>query len=224
METEILENRRATRKMHTIRLTKPDGFNHVVGQYIKITLEDGAQGVFTIASHPDVPSIELLISKSGGTAEKVCRLAPGDCVQISEPAGPGFVSENFLHKTIYLIAHGSGISAIKPLVEELRKKRNLYGPIRLLYGVRTVEDFPYPELFKQWMGSVEYYDIISEKPEKMSLYNGEIGHVQDILTNIKPEPENAVAIISGSPEFEKEIRDILIAHSFSNEQIIRNYE
>ncbi|MES0490267.1 MAG: FAD-dependent oxidoreductase [Leptospirales bacterium] len=223
METEIIENRRATPFLHTIKIAKPVGFKHIVGQYIKITLEKDSEGIFTIASHPDRPYLELLVSKSGDTAAKLCKLAPGDVIQISEPVGPGFAVESFADKTIYLIAHGSGISAIKPLVEELRKKRNLYGPIRLLYGVRTVQDFPYPALFRDWMGSIEYYDIISKKPENMSEYNGEIGHVQDILKNIKPEPENAVAIISGSPDFEKEIREILVSHSFGEEQIVRNY-
>ena len=221
---EIISNQKVTPGAHILYLKKPDDYRHTPGQYTQVSLP--GYTYFTnlaIASHPDENNLELLISAVGVNAVKLCRLPPGALVNIASPIGSGFPMEKLTGKTVYLITHGSGISAIKPVIQEIRKNRNKFGPVRLLYGVRTPEDFPYPRLLRDWMGSLEIYDIISKNPAEVKIWSGETGYVQDILLKIQPDPENAIAAICGNQTMESQVRDILKNFGFSDSQILQNH-
>jgi NAD(P)H-flavin reductase len=221
---EIISNRKETPEMHLIHLEKPSGFVYKPGQFIQVSIIGSTHSSnFSIASHPDDHHIELLINSGGVNACKVCALPVGSSLHISPPIGPGFPIEKLAGKTIYLVTHGSGISAFKALIEEMRKKRNQYGQIRLVYGVRTPEDFAFKKLLRDWMGSLEVYDIISKNPGDLKIWTGEIGHVQHVLQKLQPSPENAVCAISGSEKMETEVMEIFKNFGFAPEQILKNH-
>lgn len=221
---EILLNKKETANLWLFQTERPAAYSFIPGQYIKASLADSTFTTFlTIASHPDEAKLEFLINSNGKNAHEICSLAPGKHFKITSPLGNGFPVEKLNSKTIYLVSHGSGISAMKPLIMELRKNRNLYGPIRFIYGVRHYNDFPYKDLLQDWMGSLELYDIISRDPGNPALWNGESGHVQDVIKKIKPEPQNAVAVISGSEAMEKDVAEIFKGFGFSAEQILKNH-
>jgi len=221
---EIISNQKETRGMHILRLEKPPGFNHIPGQFL-LAWPPGSnhRGNFTIASHPDERHIELLINSGGHTACTICALPVGSSVNITAAQGPGFPVEKLTGKVIYMVTHGSGISAFKALIEELRKKRNRYGQIRLVYGVRTPGDFAFKKLIRDWMGSVEVYDIVSKNPGDLKLWTGETGHVQDVLRKLAPSPENAMALVVGSEKMEAEVTGLFEGFGFGPEQVLINH-
>ena len=224
MFAEITWNKKETAELHLLRLTKPSGFHHLPGQYIEVSiLESNHSSFFAVASHPSEPFIELLIKPSGENAKKICHMPTGSEIRISEPLGPGFPINSFQNKTIYLITHGTGISAIKPVIEELRKERNKYGPIRLIYGVRYPDDIPFKNLLREWMGSLEIYDIVSDDPGNLQVWSGETGHVQDVLMKIQPNPDNSVALVTGSEKMEHQILEMLKEFGFEPDSIFRNH-
>lgn len=223
-QIEILENRKVAGSLHLIRLQKPQDFSYIPGQYIYINLADheGKGSFFALSCHPDEKELELLIKDQGHIAADLSRSGPGVKVDISEPIGPGFAPEKLHGKTLYMITHGSGLSAIKPVIEEIRKNRNQYGPSRLLYGVKTVSDFPFKDTLRDWMGSIEVYDIISTPTTDKNIWNGEIGYVQDILKKISPSPKEAIALVVGSKQMFTEVSEILRGFGFTDEQILTN--
>ncbi|MDH4263763.1 MAG: hypothetical protein OEV78_12025 [Spirochaetia bacterium] len=221
---EILSNKKETKGMHLIRLAKPADFTHIPGQYIKVSVIDvDFFSYLTISSHPDENYIELLVNTGGFNACKICALPVGSSLHISPALGNGFSASKFTDKTIYLVTHGSGMSAIKPLIEELRKNRHHFGQISLIYGVRTPNDFPFKPLIRNWMGSVEVFDIISKDPHDLKAWTGEIGHVQHVLQKLQPKPDNAIAVIVGSDEMESEVTQMFKDFGFSTNQILKNH-
>ena len=222
----ILENKKVAGELHQLRLTKPEGFSFIPGQYVYLSVEHDTQypegSYFALSCHPDEKELELLIKNKGHMAKELSVAGPGIRVGISEPLGPGFDRANLQGKTVYMITHGSGLSALKPVIEEIRKHRNLYGPARLLYGVKNASDFPFKNTLRDWMGSIEVYDIISTPTSDKSIWNGEIGYVQDILKKIEPSPENAIALVVGSKQMFEEVGKILRDFGFQDEQILSN--
>ncbi|MDH4199850.1 MAG: hypothetical protein OEV66_05645 [Spirochaetia bacterium] len=224
LRSEVISIRKETNSLNCIQMTKPRDFSHVPGQYLQIFSQNGGGGKhLAIASHPDENFLEFLINTRDANFHDLCLLPVGSAVEISHALGQGFSALKFTGKTVYLVSHGSGISAMKPFIQELRKNRNLYGSIRFIYGVRTHLDFPYRNLLRDWMGSIELYDIISQNPDDMSLWTGETGRVQDVLAKIKPSPENSIAAIVGSPNMEKDIISMLTGFGFKPEQILLNH-
>lgn len=210
--------------MHLIRLEKPEDYEHIPGQYIKVSIAGSNYfSYLAIASHPEESYIELLINLGGVNACKICALPVGSFLDISQALGPGFDVDRFTGKTIYLVTHGSGISAIKPLIEELRKNRHRFGQILLIYGVRTPADFAFKPLIRNWMGSIEVYDIISKDPRDLKIWTGEIGHVQHVVLKLKPNPENAVAVVIGGDEMETGVSEIFKSSGFAENQILKNH-
>ena len=218
---EIIEIKKETPGLRLLHLEKPPAFSHIPGQYIQIGIpEENDSDFFALASHPDDRFLELLINAGNG---KICEKPVGSYLNISSPSGPGFPIHLFFGKTVYLVTHGSGISSIKPLIEEMRKNRHRFGQIRLIYGVRTPEDFAYKNLLRNWMGSVEVYDIISRDPDDLKIWSGETGHVQQILEKLQPVPDNAIVAVSGSPAMENEIIQIFQRFSYEKNQILQNH-
>lgn len=224
----ILENKKISRELHQVKLLKPEGFSHQISQYVEFSPEDPEQEKLInpvylgLSSHPDEPHLEFIVHNRGEATSKLCASGPGIGGYFSQPLGSGFAPELYRSKTLYMVAHGSAISAIKPAVEEVRKNRSHYGPARLIYGAKSPEDLPFRETLRDWMGAVEVYDIVSEAITDKARWNGETGYVQDVIRKIEPSPENAVALLAGSPEMVKEVSSILETFGFAANQILTN--
>jgi len=219
---EILENKKESSLLHYVKTSKPKEYSFINGQYISAHKEGFEDTYFALASHPDDLYLEFLIKKSHHLAGEITSRGPGFQFNISSPQGPGFDHNKLKGQNILLITHGSGISAFLGLIKEIRNHRENYKSVLLLYGVRSPDEFPLKNTIREWMGSMEIYDIISQTPPDGQFWNGEIGHVQDILNKLNPKAEQTIALISGSDKMEQDVKKILSAMHFSANQIITN--
>ncbi len=222
----ILENKKISRELHLIQMLKPEGFEYECAQYIEYhpeTTDETVKPIYLgISSHPEDKELEFIVHPKGGASSALCALGPGPAGSFSGAMGAGFPVEKLKSKTVYIIVHGSAISAACPVVEEIRKRRNHYKSARLIYGVKTPEDLPFPDRLRDWMGAIELYDIISEPVTDKKRWNGEVGHVQDILQKIEPSPEEAVALLAGTKEMVADVTGLLQKFGFQPEQILTN--
>jgi ferredoxin-NADP reductase len=142
-----------TRHARTLVLDVPEWPGHRAGQHVDVRLvaEDGyqAQRSYSIASPPEVPSVELTIERldDGEVSPYLCDvLAPGDGVEVRGPIGGYFVWDVSLGGPLLLVAGGSGIV---PLMAMLRHRALADAasraaiPVRLLYSARSADDLIY---------------------------------------------------------------------------------
>ena len=124
------------------------------GQFVQVKVVDDDKPAFmAIASPPPETSggsIELLVRGSGGeTAGKLCALANGEEVLLSDVMGKGFRTAERApagpNSVVFIFATGSGISPIRSLIESVGDEGFHAGSRKktvLFYGCRSPAHIP----------------------------------------------------------------------------------
>lgn len=167
------------------------------GQYIKLTVDDDTKpGFFVIANAPRADHLEILIKESSPLTATIRTLAVGSEVQISAPLGKGFPIAASVGKDVLLLAAGSGIAAVRPVVQHLLSQRDACGSINLVYGERTPQRLAFQEERAAWEAAgVATHVCLSGAPEDQPAIHA--GYVQDVLKSLAPNAANTVGYVCG---------------------------
>lgn len=116
------------------------------GQWAKVKVGD-LEAVFAFASSPGEPLL-LLVKDLGPAGNALAAARPGDVIEVGEARG-GFPMERVAGLPLVLLAGGSGISALRPVVWA-EVKAGLLRPVHLLYGVLTLEHVSFRADLQRW--------------------------------------------------------------------------
>ena len=105
----------------------------------------------------------------------------------------------------------------------LLDNRGDYGKINILYGARSQGDLCFQYEFDAWANSpnTELYLTVDRGDDTWSK---NVGFVPSYLMDLKPSPENAVAITCGPPIMIKLVLQNLKQLGFADEQILTTLE
>jgi ferredoxin-NADP reductase len=141
---KVLENRRETPSVHSVKVEKPRGFDFLPVQFCGLELdtdEGSTEYSMSLASSPTRPYLEFGARVTSGSPWKraFAALKEGDEVEIDGAYGH-FVLEP-KHPAV-LVAGGIGITPLKGMLEYATDKA-LPIPVKLLYSNRTEEEIAY---------------------------------------------------------------------------------
>jgi ferredoxin-NADP reductase len=148
------------------------------------------------------------------------RAKPGLLVEASGPHGRFYFDET-LHKSIVLIAAGSGIT---PMISMLRyiDGLNLATPVRLLYCVRTAADIIFQsELARLGRSLTNFkHEVCLSQPDPT--WEGLTGHLTEkILSQHVIDPHSHTFFLCGPQGFMNNARQILLALGVYQDQILQ---
>ncbi|HVO31661.1 MAG TPA: NAD-binding oxidoreductase [bacterium] len=199
----------------------------IPGQYVKARIPGEAKDAFlALASAPGVREAELLLQKSGGaepnTVDLVARLGAGDALEITAPAGKGFAIDAAKGQDVIGPAGGSGISAVRSVIEHVAAHRDDYGRAVLLLGARTVDELAYRSLFERWKKARIDVDVALSRPAQ-GTWPGRTGYVTSLLGELKVDaPRTWVAVAGGKP-FVSAVTESLTGMGVPAERISKNF-
>ncbi len=204
-----------------LRGTPLAGTHRQPGQYVSLALEGVGVGLFAIASAPHADArFEFLIKGGSPLAEALRQLQPGSKVRVSLPAGKGFPIARAEGKNLLLFATGSGISAIRSVIQSVLQNRSDYGQISLYFGARTPTAFAYQRELETWQREgIQVFRIVSRPGE--SRWKGLTGYIQSHLSELNVD--NAVAFLSGQPAMVEEVTRALTQRGLPREDIYLNF-
>ncbi len=197
------------------------GTHQMPGQYVTLGMAGVGQGTFAIASPPDESrNFEFLVKGGSPLADALRRAPPGTKVQISLPAGKGFPLDRAIGKNLLLFATGSGISAIRSVIEWVRGHRSDFGRVYLYFGARTPGAFAYEAELAQWEKTgIEVIRSVSQPGE--SGWKGLTGYIQNHIGELKVE--NAVAFLCGQKSMVADVTRALRKRGVSPKDIHLNF-
>lgn len=186
------------------------------GQWVKARVPGDKKDVtLALANAPGTSSFELLIQVTNPPdaekpSDKLALLGVGQEVEITVPAGKGFAISGEKGRDILLFAGGSGISAIRSLLEWIVARRADFGRVILFFGARQVDDLAYRKSFETWKGSKVEVEPTLSRPADGS-WEGRKGYVQLALADAKIDPARSSAFLAGSKTFNAAVREALTA-------------
>jgi ferredoxin-NADP reductase len=150
-------------------MERPPGFDHLPGQYMFITVGDGATSLtkhLTISSSPTEPFLEVTKGMTSHPfAEALKSLSPGDTLAIRGPFGE-FTFTGEYDKVVFL-SGGIGITPLRSMMRYAADRR-LGCSIVLLYSCRGRDDILFGD------------EIISLQQEN--------GRLRSLVTLTRPDP------------------------------------
>ncbi len=181
----------------------------VPGQYLVIHPEGEEKPVFmAIASGPG-QKLELLVGS--GAAEKLAPAADKS-LAIDPPGGKGYPIDLAAGKDLVLFAVGSGMSAIRSVVEHVVANRADFGAVTLYCGAKTEEEHAYRGRAEAWQAANVTIHRTVSKP-----------YVQDLFRANKVDVANAVAFVCGMKGMVQGVTEALVEAGMAAENVRQNF-
>lgn len=197
------------------------------GQFVKARANAGAKEAFmAIASGPGHgQAIELLVQKTdagNAAADLLANVNAGETVEMTAPAGKGFPVDGERGRDVLLLAGGSGISAIRSVVEHVAHHRKDFGRAMLVFGARRIDDLAYRKLFEVWREAQIEVEPTLSRPED-GAWTGRRGYVTAAFADLKMDAPRTSVFVAGGKEFLTASTDALRALGIAPERIFKNF-
>jgi NAD(P)H-flavin reductase len=179
------------------------------GQYVAVRLPEAERpGHLAIASAPGDPHFEFLVRGGGRFADALRGLRPTDTVEVSHPTGPGFPLAAARGRDLWMVAAGSAVAALRPVVRMVLAARPDYGRARFLFGVRGHNHVPFKDEMESWKaGGIEVH-LAASRPGQSDARTGHHGYVQDLLLALSPDLRGAVVFACGMAPMIEALRTV----------------
>lgn len=226
---DVREEVGGTRPIKTFKLKFQDeklqsNFSYIPGQCVMVSLLGKGECFFAISSSPTKKgSIEVSVMKLGKVTSALHEYEPGDTVGVRGPYGNNFDVEGWKGKNLVLIGGGIGQAPLRSLINYVVDNRKDYGKLDIIYGARSSKDLSYKPEFAELekRSDVDVHLSIDVKEDGWKKY---VGFVPNNLLEVKPSPQNAIAVTCGPPIMIKFVIQNLEKLGFTEDKIFTTLE
>jgi NAD(P)H-flavin reductase len=207
--------------MRGVRLSSAPAY--LAGQALRVYAGEASSYFALATAHGKGRQPELLIRRGAGVADALIGGAcPGAELSFDGPLGPGFPLDVALGQDVLLVAVGSGLSAIRSVLETLLDDRDAYGRIALFYGQETPDHFAYANARDEWQHAG--VDVVLCAHAAAEDWSGSRGYVQELIArDARVDLSRAVTYLCGMPAMIAAVRQTLGEQGVPAERTYLNY-
>jgi len=217
---KILDITKLTDILYTFRVetdVKPD-----FGQFYQISLPRVGEAPFSISAVGD-GWVDFTIRSVGNLTGVLQKKRVGDVLFMRGPYGNGFAMEEFKGQHLVVVAGGSGVSPVKPLIDYYYDHESEIDKLDILFGFRTPNDILFIEDIERWK---KKFNLIITVDYACGEWDNEyVGLVQNYVKDIRfskfPKME---IIIVGHPMMAKYTANEFINRGVPQNRILLSYE
>jgi sulfhydrogenase subunit gamma (sulfur reductase) len=183
-----------------LRLTDPkvrESYRFTAGQFNMVYAFGVGEVPISIVSDPDEPEwLDHTIRVVGRVTEVMGRLEPGAVLGIRGPFGRGWPLEEARDKDVVIVTGGLGCAPVVGAIEYIFRRREAYGAVKILHGVKTPKDLLYRKRFDAWRRhpNTEVY-LSSDQPGKA--WRHHIGVVTELFEQVTFDPARSIGMMCG---------------------------
>ena len=229
-----MENIYASRPAKILKITKHTDIewsfllettiDYTPGRYIFVSLPHISEAPITISGFKS-EAIEITVRNVGLVTSEIFKLKTGDTLYYRGPYGNLFPLETFDNEHLLLIAGGSGVAAIKSLIEYyLYYSQDKLKRLDLVVGFKTPKHLLYKEELKKWAKDSSVIITVDSHEDEDEAWQGGIGFVVDFIKNIKDIDSNTKVVVVGPPiMMTNTVREVL-RYNIQEENIWLSFE
>jgi NAD(P)H-flavin reductase len=177
----------------------------------------------SIVSDPDEPhALEHTIRLAGRVTGVMTRWKPGDVVGVRGPYGNGWPVEAAVGRDLVIVTGGLGCAPVVGVIDYVFRRREQYGELHIVHGVKRPNDLLYRDRFDAWRRAprTEVY-LTADRPDKSWRYR--IGVVTDLFDELEVAP-SAVVMMCGPEVMMRYAARALQAKGISDDAIYLSME
>lgn len=198
----IVEKIRAADDIDTYRLQFVDeqvrrAYRFAAGQFNMVYLFGVGEVAISIVSDPDEPDyLDHTIRVAGRVTSAMSQLQVGEVLGIRGPFGQGWPLNEAQGRDLVIVTGGLGCAPVVGAIEYIFRRRNAYGAVKILHGVKTPHDLLYRERFDAWR---RYPDtevlLTSDQPDKT--WHDHVGVVTELFELVSIDAAKTMVFMCG---------------------------
>ena len=219
----IVEVRDETPEAKLITVGAEGEWSFTTGQVAVVGVEGVGESYFAIASAPeDKGLLQFLVKNGKGAAGAIFGMKVGDAVQVKGPVGKGFPIDDYKGRDVLIEAVGTAIAPMRGVIRSIMKRRDDFGKVTAVFGVRVPQDFPFQNEMDDWKQARIETLLTVSRPEGTG-WKGSAGYVQGHCEDVMEELDKPVALICGMKDMMSQSRDELCRLGVDECDVLTNY-
>jgi len=199
-------------------------FTFESGQFGEYSILGIGEAPFCISSSPTRRShLEFTAQQVGHLTNALHRLSVGAEIGFRGPYGNSFPLDFLQGKNLVFIGGGIGLAPLRSLIWNVIDNRDKYKNIDIIYGARSPADLCFKYDLDAW-DKDKTVSIATTVDKGDESWTGREGFVPQVLEQVAPSPDNAVAIVCGPPIMIRFTFPVLEKLGFTPEQMITTLE
>ncbi len=202
-------------------------FSYLPGQFAEVSVFGKGESPFGIASSPTEEEYLLFTVKRMGTLTRELHISEtGRKVGVRGPLGNPFPWERLKGKNIVIVSGGFAFTTLRSAITYMldKKHREQFGNITAVYGARDPGELLYKNVLQGWEASGNIDLILTVDREPNNGWRGKVGLVPNIVKEVCPSSENAIALVCGPPIMIRFTVPVLLELGFDKKDIILSLE
>ena len=203
-EAEIVERLQESPTIFTLRLrlTDPvarDAFRFAPGQFNMVYLFGSGEVAISIVSDPHGPDLlDHTIRPLGRVTNGLSKLRPGDRLGLRGPFGRGWPLERAEGWDVVVVTGGLGCAPVVAVINYILMRRQRFGRLTIVQGVKHAEDLIWRERYAYWRG-LPGVRVLIAADEGGPLWPHHVGLVTDVFDRIALSAQTAVMLCGPEP-------------------------
>jgi len=197
----VVEKIQETRTVFTLRLVLADNKLHeeylfAPGQFNMLYLFGVGEIPISIVSDPNDPSLlDHTIRAVGRVSRGLSKLEKGDSLGLRGPYGSAWPLQLAKNKDVLIITGGLGCAPVVSVINYISKRRDEYGHLTIMQGVKLPADLIWRNLYQRWIQEPNT-DVYIAANETEPNWPWHIGLVTELFDQIKIS-SNTIVMMCG---------------------------
>lgn len=214
-------------KLLSVELDDPvvqDNFDYQPGQFAFLSAFGVGEAPFCLSSVAyRKQGVEFAVRRIGTVTDALHELDPGAKIGIRGPFGNWFPLEEYKGKNLIIIGGGIGMAPLRPVITTILDHGEDYGKLLIINGARTPQDLVFAPEFYTWAEAPRTrLELTVDQGDDD--WKGRVALVPDVVKELAPSPENAIAITCGPPIMIRFTLARLKELGFADNQIVTTLE
>ncbi|MGB8364475.1 MAG: FAD/NAD(P)-binding protein [Rhizomicrobium sp.] len=132
----------------------------------------------------------------GSVSRAVTALKTGGLIGVRGPFGSAWPMKKAEGKDVVIVAGGLGLAPLRPAIYDILARRDKFGRVVILVGMRNPPSILYRDELEQWRSRPDI-DIEVTVDRADATWHGNVGVVPELIARMSFDPKNAIAMTCG---------------------------
>lgn len=224
LEAIVVERTQESPTIFTLQLRLRDAaaqaaYRFAPGQFNMLYLAGVGEVPISVMSDPEErDGIGHTIRALGRVTQGLAALRPGDSLGLRGPYGRGWPLREMEGRDVVLVTGGLGCAPVVSVIHYLLRRRERYGKLVVIQGVKHAEDLIWREQYDRW-ATLPDTQVLLAASQGGALWPWHVGRVTELLEQARFDPGRAAAMMCGPEGMMRTAAEKLLARGLPESRL-----